>query len=88
VKLSMLLIFIKITLPSDDPFQSFINHYNIDVVEVNAYQDILPTLAHFEYKQTGKSLVGNIIPKFFAGGCNLDNESMGFFLILEDLSDD
>jgi hypothetical protein len=81
-------VFIKITLPSDDPFQSFINHYNIDVVEVKAYQDILPTLADFEYKETSKSLVGNIIPKFFAGGCNLDNESRGFFLILEDLSDD
>ena len=61
-------LFLKITLPSQDPFQTFIATHNIDLNEVRAYQKTLPALIDFE-KSTlgGESRLQKILPTFYAG---------------------
>ena len=78
-------IFLKITLPNNDPFMAFINRYNVDTTEVIAYSEVLPQLIDFEKSYLKESRLEQAIPKFYAGGSNKSNQ--GFFLILEDLSE-
>ena len=79
-------IFLKITLPSDDPFTAFINKYDVDTNEVTAYTETIPTLIEFENSfSNGKSRLLDFFPKFYAGG--VDKKTGGFFLIMEDLSE-
>ena len=79
-------IFLKITLPNDDPFTAFINKYNVDTNEVKAYSETIPKLIELEKAYcNGESQLAKIMPKFYAGGA--DKETRGFFLIMEDLSD-
>ena len=80
-------IFIKLNLPNDDPFQAFINDYGVDLKELKAYQTILPELINYEKKILGTSKLQMKIPKFYAGGISESDGIHGFFLILEDLSD-
>ena len=79
-------IFLKITLPGDDPFTAFINKYNVDTIEVKAYAETIPKLIEFERNhRNGESWLEEIMPKFYAGGA--DKVTRGFFLIMEDLSE-
>ena len=79
-------IFLKITLPSDDPFTAFISKYNVDTNEVKAYAETIPKLIDLEKSyRNGYSWLAEIIPKYYAGGA--DKETEGFFLIMEDLSE-
>ena len=79
-------IFLKITLPSDDPFTAFINKYNVDTNEVKAYAETIPKLIEFERNhRNGESWLKEIMPKFYAGGA--DKVTRGFFLIMEDLAE-
>ena len=80
-------IFIKLNLPNDDPFQAFINDYGVDLKELKAYQTILPELINYEKKTLGTSKLQMKIPKFYSGGISESDGIHGFFLILEDLSD-
>ena len=41
-------LFLKFTLPGDDPFTAFLNKYNLDASEVKAYKEIIPKLVEFE----------------------------------------
>ncbi len=80
-------IFLKITLPSDDPLSAFINTYNIDINEVRAYRETLPKLVNLEKELCqGLSKLEAWLPKFYAGGSN--KETKGFFLILQDISEE
>ena len=63
-------LFLKITLPSQDPFQSFISTHNIDLNEVNAYRKTLPALMDFEKSKLNYSRLEKIIPRFYAGKYN------------------
>ena len=54
--------------------------------EVKAYCETIPKLIELEKTYcNGESQVAKIMPKFYAGGA--DKETRGFFLIMEDLSD-
>ena len=80
-------VFIKLNLPSNDPFQTYVNDYGIDKKELNVYQEILPALMEYEIQMFGHSKLQMKIPKFYAGGISESDGIHGFFLILEDLSD-
>ena len=54
----------------------------MDILELDFYNNILPTLVQFEKKLTGNSELENLFPKFYDGGCNKGD----FYLILENLS--
>ena len=69
-----------------DPFTAFINKYDVDTNEVRAYAETIPKLIELEKSyRNGYSWLAEIIPKFYAGGA--DKETGGFFLIMEDLSE-
>ena len=58
----------------------------MDTNEVKAYCETIPKLIELEKTYcNGESKVAKIMPKFYAGGA--DKETRGFFLIMEDLSD-
>ena len=80
-------VFIKLNLPSNDPFQTYVNDYGIDKKELNVYQDILPTLMEYEIQIFGESKLQMKIPKFYAGGFTGSGSTYGFYLIIEDVSD-
>ena len=80
-------VFIKLNLPSNDPFQTYVNDYGIDKKELNVYQDILPTLMEYEIQIFGESKLQMKIPKFYAGGYTGSGSTYGFYLIIEDVSD-
>ena len=79
-------LFIKIGLPSDNPFSMFVTMFNADATEIRAYNEELPTLAKFEEEHTGKSVIANMIPKVYAAGMHLEGDERGHFMIMEDLS--
>ena len=80
-------VFIKLNLPSNDPFQTYVNDYGIDKKELNVYQEILPALMEYEIQTFGQSKLQMKIPKFYAGGFTGSGATYGFYLIIEDVSD-
>ena len=67
-------------------FPLHIDKYNVDTNEVRAYTEIIPSLENFEKNfSDGKSRLQDFFPKFYSGGAN--KETGGFFLIMEDLSE-
>ena len=69
-------------------YLDFIKKMQLDVTEVEAYRTVLKDLTNFEKAIFGKEDKSRMmVPRFVAGGYNLDPERRGFFLILEDISD-
>ena len=83
-------LFLKITLPSENPFQTFIATHNVDLNEVKLYTETLPEMVEFEKLrlENSNSRLERILPKYYAGGASFEEGKRGFFLILEDLSED
>jgi hypothetical protein len=82
---STIRLFIKI---GEDQFRKNMVHYNIDIAEVNAYTEYLPMLVKFEMDQLGKSELANLSPNLYAGGCSMEKDKRGFYLIMGDLTPD
>jgi hypothetical protein len=85
---SIMRLFVKMSLPADNPFRTFMEEYNIDVTEVKAYTEYLPMLVKFETEQLGISKLTSISPKLYAGECSMEKDKRGFYLIMEDLTPD
>jgi hypothetical protein len=81
-------LFIKKSLPPDNPFQAFTYNYNMDICEDRAYTVIIPKLIDFEIANLGKSIIRDLLPKFYASNFISTENSRTFHLVLEDLSDD
>ena len=71
-------LFIKAAPESQDMVE-FVTDQNLDKLELQFYREIVPDLAAFEKKVSGRSVVEKIIPTFIAGN------SGDFYLIMENL---
>ena len=79
-------IFLKISLPGDDPLNVFSNKFNMNSIEIRAYTELIPKFVELEKNcRDGYSFLEEMMPKFYAGAAN--EATKGFFLILEDLSE-
>lgn len=83
-------LFIKSMANEDNPFRAVIAENKLDEAEVKLYKQNMPALICFAKEKPELGIVDDLesmIPAFFSGGCCLEKEGRGFYLILEDLSD-
>ncbi len=86
----VLKLFIKIP-PEGEDLGSFLRQQRLDITEVEAYKTVLEEVIKFEEENCEGATLRRSLPKFLAGGYD-DVESAaeskrGFFLALEDVSD-
>ena len=74
-------LFIKAPRALNDDINDFVMNSGMDKLEMDFYQNILPTFVQFEEKLTGRSELRNLFPKFYDGECKEGD----FYLILENL---
>ena len=73
-------LFIKVPTEKEDT-NEFVMESGMDTLEMDFYQNILPTFVHFEERLTGRSELRDMFPKFYDGEC----KNGDFYLILENL---
>ncbi len=81
-------LFIKIMPGQEQPQRVFIENYGIDEREVSAYKVVFKQLEDFETRHLGQSTIQSIACKFHAGQTCQSKLGRGFFLVLQDISDD
>ena len=82
-------LFIKSILDPDDPFRYMMDKNAMDRIEIQFYNTFLPQLIQYEKEKCqGKSeLEQGFVPKVLAADYCLDVEKRGFYLVMEDISD-
>ena len=80
--------FIKIISDPNHPFYGSFFKHEFDKIEINFYKKMLPKLVEFEKRFIKSELESQFVPKFFKGDFCLNPENRGFYLILEDISQD
>ena len=82
-------LFIKSILDKDDPFRKLMDKNAMERTEIQFYNTILPQLIQYEKEKCqGKSeLEQGFAPKVFAADYCSDVENRGFYLVMEDISD-
>jgi len=83
-------MFIKTIVNPDDPLRFVYDDNKYDETEIKFYQELLPDLVRFSEENGGeenltKSLE-NMVAKLYSGDYCLEKEQRGFYLIMEDLS--
>lgn len=81
-------LFIKIMPSADQPQRVFIENNALDEREVKIYKNLFSQLELFEKKELGRSEINSIHCKFWDGNSCQDKSNRGFYVILEDISDE
>ena len=82
-------LFIKSILDKDDESRYFMDKNTMDRIEIQFYNIFLPQLIQYEKENFhGKSeLEQGFVPKVLAADYCLDVEKRGFYIVMEDISD-
>ena len=82
-------LFIKSILDKDDKSRYFMDKNTMDRIEIQFYNIFLPQLIQYEKENfQGKSeLEQGFVPKVLAADYCLDVEKRGFYIVMEDISD-
>ena len=81
-------VFIKSILDKEDPFRYMMDTHAMDRIEILFYNTFLPDMIKFEKEKCdGKSELETLVPKVLAADYCLEKEKRGFYLAMEDVSD-
>ena len=81
-------LFIKTVLDENDPGRQFGDVFAFGKREILFYKSVFKELVQHEKKNCQESLLEGLIPTFYSGNYSSEHGKCGYYLIMEDLSDE
>ena len=74
-------LFIKINLPGESSLRIFVDRFDADITEINAYKKYLPMLVEAERRLVKSAELSECMPKFYNGGHKIVSTGTSRFVI-------